>query len=196
MKLSPFTYRLKTTETATIREIGPGDAGLLQSGFDHLSQQSRAFRFLGAHPRLSAKELARFTAPNDADRFAIGALIEAEGAVKALGTSRYIRLKPGGTRAEFAQTIIDDYQGLGLGSLMLGVLAKHAVLNGISTFVALVHEKNARMMGLLHELDAVIASAEAAEVELRFALFEDARRYPDTPAGDAFRTAYRLAQMA
>ena len=195
MKLSPFSFRLETSETAQIREVGPGDQWLLKSGFDRLSQQSRAFRFLAAHPRLSAKELVQFTAPNDEDHFAIGALIQTDGVVTPLAIARYVRLKPGDSLAEFAETIIDDYQGLGLGSLMLGVLAKHAVLNGVSKFVALVHEENARMLGLLRELGAVATMDEDTETEFQLPLFEDASRYPETSVGDAFRTAYRLAQM-
>lgn len=195
MKLSPFSISLKTPEAVEIREIGPKDRRLLKSGFDHLSQQSRAFRFLSAHPRLSANELAQFTAPNDEDHFAIGALIETDETVTPLATARYIRLTPEGARAEFAETIIDDYQGLGLGGLMLGVLAKHAILNGISEFVALVHEENARMLGLLQELKAVATNPHDTEIELLFPLFEDPRGYPDTRVGDAFRTAYRLARM-
>lgn len=195
MKLSPFTYQIAPPEAVHIREIEPTDQPLLERGFAHLSQQSRTLRFLAAHPRLSAKELPRFTAPNDQDHFAIGALIKADEDVTPLATARYVRLIPGGSLAEFAETIIDDYQGRGLGSLMLGVLAKHAALNGLSGFAALVHQENARMLALLRDAGAVVTRTDHTEITLRLPLFTDAARYPETPVGEAFRTAYRLARI-
>lgn len=195
MHLTPFSFPLASSDPIQIREVRPSDARLLQVGFKKLSDQSRAFRFLAAHPRLTALEIESFTAPNDVDHFAIGAVTTNGSDVKPIGIARYIRLHGDALRAEFAVTIIDEYHGLGLGSLMLGVLAKHAVDNGISAFVALVQEKNERMLNLLDELGAEAVTTDAPEIEFRLPLHGDARAYPDTAAGDAFRTAYRLARI-
>jgi len=59
MKLVPFSIALRNAQAASIREVGPSDRGLLTTGFEHLSDQSRYYRFLAAHSKLSGKELTR-----------------------------------------------------------------------------------------------------------------------------------------
>jgi RimJ/RimL family protein N-acetyltransferase len=136
-----------------------------------------------------------FTAPNDDDHFAIGAVMAKQEPPQPVGIGRYIRLHSEGTLAEVALTIVDAHHGHGLGSLMLGVLAKHAVLNGVSTFTALVHDKNEHMLNLLENIGAEAMGPQGHEIDFRMPLHSDASQYPDTPTGDAFRTAYRLARM-
>lgn len=196
MPMLPFKLRLSEFDLIEIREVVPEDERLLREGFEHLSDQSRVFRFLAAHPRLSQREIVRFTARNDHDHFAIGALRPDRTKPKPIGIARYIRLHNDQHLAEFAVTIIDEYHGLGLGSLLLGVLAKHGVQSGISSFVALVLHDNKRMLNLLKEVGATSNAPEEQEIELRLPLSKSADDYPDTPVGDAFRRAYRLAQIA
>lgn len=195
MTLAPFSMRLKTSNRVTIREVTPSDAKLLQDGFEKLSDQSRTFRSLAAHPRLSRREIEMFTAPNDDDHFAIGAVLALQDPPQPVGIGRYIRLQSNGSLVEFALTIIDTFHGHGLGGLMLGVLAKHAVHNGISAFTALVHEGNDRMLNLLEDLRALAVTPDERETEFRMTLHSDASQYPDTPAGDAFRMAFRFARV-
>lgn len=195
MNLIPFECSLVSSETAMIREVGPEDRDLLKLGFDHLSPQSRHFRFLSAHPKLTDAELDVFTAKNDVDHVAIGALQRTGSDVIPLGIARYIRLSPGGSVAEFAETIVDEHQGRGLGSLLLGVLAKHAVLNGVTAFSALVDGTNDRMLGLLEAIGGRNSTPAAEEAEFRIPLFRKATKYPQTSVGTAFRTAYDLAHF-
>ena len=195
MKLVPFIVVLRSDEKALIREVVPSDAELLKSGFDHLSDQSRHFRFLAAHPKLLPSEVRRFTARNDTDHVAIGAILTGGPSDIPLAIGRYIRLTEGGTTAEFAITVVDSHQGLGLGSLILGALAKHAIGNNISEFFGLVHEENAAMLSLLDQLGGYRAKSNGSEIDVRIALQSDPAKYPETPVGDAFRTAYRLARI-
>lgn len=193
MKLIPFSIALRNAQTASIREVGPSDRDLLTSGFEHLSDQSRYFRFLAAHSKLSGKELTNFTAMNDKNHVAIGAVVEAGSEVVPLGIARFIRLEKQHDVAEFAITIVDEYQGLGLGSLLLGVLAKWAVLDGVSNFTALVHPENDKMRGVLDRLGCEYDRLGDTEFEYRLPLFENADDYPASSTGDAFGTAYELA---
>ncbi|MGB3247064.1 MAG: hypothetical protein WBB25_21230 [Sulfitobacter sp.] len=195
MKLIPFSALLSNGETALIREVGPADRHFLKVGFEHLSERSRNFRFLAAHPRLTQKELHQFTAPSDVDHVAIGALTKGGSEALPLGIARYIRLAKAPDVAEVAVTIVDSHQGIGLGSLILGVLAKHAVLNGISEFAALVHQENESMLGLFNRLDGRQTWLDGAEVEVKLQLFHDAADYPKSSVGNAFRNAYGLSQI-
>lgn len=195
MKLTPFTTVLENGAAVRIREVGPGDRLLLAAGFEQLSGRSRHFRFLAAHQRLTDAELDRFTASNNADHVAVGALTEDDASAQPLGIARYIRLPRESHAAEIAVTVVDSHQGLGLGTLLLGVLAKFAGLNGISEFVALVHHDNKPMRGLLDRLGGVSHRIGGAEIEVRVPLAPDPVQYPRSSVGDTFRAVYPLAKI-
>lgn len=195
MQLIPFTAPLKNDQEALIRDVHPEDKPLLQIGFEHLSPQSRYFRFLGGHSRLSGAELARFTAENDDDHVAIGAMIMDGADATPAGIARYALPSARSDLAEIAITIADESQGLGLGSLLFGVLAKYAFLKGITEFAAMVHVDNHRMLGLLDHLGAHLFNRSGTEIEYRLPVFENPEDYPDNGVGNAFRRAYALAQF-
>lgn len=195
MELTPFTVEISAAQRALIREVRPDDKDLLLVGFDHLSAQSRYFRFLGAHPRLSAKELEDFTATNDEKHMAVGALITNRPNEVPAGIARYVRTVDGADTAEFAVTIIDRFQGLGLGSLLLGVLAKCAVFQDVSAFVSVVHSENRAMLSLIHQLGGQCRRLGESELQFTFPLYRDAQRYPASKAGDTFRKADALVRL-
>jgi RimJ/RimL family protein N-acetyltransferase len=187
VKLTPFSVTLKNGVSALVREVTPDDRLLLLSGFEHLSAQSKYFRFLSAGHSLSAAELDAFTAPNDADHVAIGALIDNTVTPEPVGIARYIRLPGQDQAAEFAITIANSHQRQGLGSLLLGVLAKMARLNGISEFNALVHSENVSMLRLLSQLGGTRVRLSSTEIELKIPLSSDVALYSPSSVGDAFR---------
>lgn len=195
MHLIPFEVTLRTGRKATVRDVGPDDRHLLEIGFHHLSKKSRHFRFLSAHPRLAQAEITQFTASNSADHVAIGAVIQGDSEPIPLGIARYVRLASEGEVAESAVTIADDYQGMGLGSLLLGTLAKYAVYNGISEFSGLVLRENVPMLGLCKQIGNGAIQLDEPEVEVSIPLFADPAHYPGTTVGDLFRTAYALSRM-
>lgn len=166
MKLTPFSTDLRDGQSVLVREVTPEDRHLLEIGYEHLSAQSRYYRFLAARHDLTVAELDVFTASNGPDHVAVGALIEDAAGSTPVGIARYVRLPDKTNMAEIAITISDSHQHLGLGSILLGVLAKFAVLDGISEFTALVHAENKPMLRLLGQLGAVQTHIYGAEVEV------------------------------
>ncbi|WP_282128854.1 GNAT family N-acetyltransferase [Roseobacter litoralis] len=146
----------------------PTDRYLLEIGFAHLSDRARYFRFLGAHKNLSEKELDTFTAINGPDHVAVGALLKDRAIPEPIGIARYIRLPDQKHVAEIAITIADQYQHKGLGSLLLGVLAKFARQGGITEFTALVHSENTAMLGLLDQFGGVQTALGGEDIEVTF----------------------------
>lgn len=188
-----FETTLRDGARVLIRPVLPEDRHLLEIGFEHVSQTSRYIRFLAPKSRLSDRDLDLFTTSHGDDHVAMGALeIDAEPA-QPVGIARYVRLSDRRDAAEIAVTVVDDYQGLGLGCILIGALARHAASDGITHFVALVHEDNRKMLHLFKELDAQVESDAGGEVELRIPLHRDPAAYPNTKTGDAFRDVYRLA---
>ena len=64
-------------------------------------------------------------------------------------------------------TVIDDWQGRGLGTLLLDVLSARARAEGINSFTALMLATNEQMMDMLNRLDPVrIVDREVGTVEI------------------------------
>lgn len=182
MKLTPFPTTLKNGASVLVREVTPTDRHLLEIGFAHLSGRARYFRFLGAHKNLSEKELDRFTATNGLDHVAVGALLRDGPIPEPIGIARYIRLPDQKHVAEIAITIANQYQHQGLGSLLLGVLAKFAKQGRITEFNALVHSENTAMLGLLDQFGGVQTALGGEDIEVTFPVSAISVRVPKSPA--------------
>ena len=181
---------LKDGTLVKIRFVRPSDKHLLEVGLAHLSDRSRYFRFLRPVTRLTDEELEYFTATYGDDHVALGALDISTPEAMPVGVARYVRPKDDPERAEIAVTVVDSHQGRGLGTMLVGALAAHAVKHGVREFVALVHADNAAMLRIFHELGAEMVQSYDTEMELSVPLHRDPACYPKTLAGDAARRAY------
>ncbi|GAB2928578.1 GNAT family N-acetyltransferase [Nonomuraea fastidiosa] len=131
--------------TAHVRPIKPADADRLRSFYSRLSDESIYFRFFGPRPRLSDREVERFTNVDYVNRVALIATIGTE----MVAVIRYDRTGPG--EAEVAFLVEDAHQGRGVASVLLEHLAATARERGIERFIADVLPANMRMMGLLRQ---------------------------------------------
>jgi len=104
---------LRDGSAVLIRPVRRADAALLADGFARLSTRSRRLRFLSPKKELSSAELGYFTDVDHHDHEALGALDHADG--RGVGIARYIRDAVDPQAAEIAVTVIDDWQGRGLG---------------------------------------------------------------------------------
>jgi len=161
---------LRDGSKVLIRQVQPADAPLLADGFARLSPQSRRMRFLARKDQLSAAELRYFTDVDHHDHEALGALDQADG--RGVGVARYVRDAGDPHAAEIAVTIVDDWQGRGLGTELLARLSARARCEGICRFTALVAEDNLAMAGLLRKMSARLAgrSSGTAEYEITLTL--------------------------
>ncbi|MEV4563950.1 GNAT family N-acetyltransferase [Nonomuraea sp. NPDC049419] len=131
--------------TAHVRPIRPADADRLRSFYSRLSDESIYFRFFGPRPRLSDREVERFTNVDYDNRVALIATIGTE----MVAVIRYDRTGPG--EAEVAFLVEDAHQGRGVASVLLEHLAATARERGIERFIADVLPANMRMTGLLRQ---------------------------------------------
>jgi RimJ/RimL family protein N-acetyltransferase len=159
---------LRDGSTVLIRQVRSSDATLLADGFAQVSPQSRRMRFLGTKTTLSAAELGYFTEVDHHDHEAIGALSAADG--RGVGIVRYVRDADDPQAAEIAVTIVDDWQGRGLGTELLGRLSDRARQAGIHRFTALVAAENVAVAGLLRNLGAELAGRGPGSAEYEIAL--------------------------
>jgi len=195
--MAGFPERTTTLRDGTpvlLREARAEDAPLIRLGFSQLSDRSRQFRFLRIMPQLSEDDLSFLTSVDTNE--VIGALDLGADPATPVGLARYVRLPGRAHTAEVAITVVDSHQGRGLGTLLFGCLAWQAERTGVDGFVALVHVRNRAMRNLLRDLGATTEEDHGDELQLFLRLHPDPDRYPDSPAGDAFRAAYALADRA
>ncbi|WP_347110769.1 GNAT family N-acetyltransferase [Paenarthrobacter sp. S56] len=132
---------LRDGGTAHLRPIRPEDAEALQAFHAGQSQASIYMRFFSFKPKLSGKEVKRFTEVDHVNRVAFVITIGGE----IMGVGRYDRLDDP-AEAEVAFNISDAHQGRGIGSILLEHLAVAARENGIRRFTAEVLPENRKML--------------------------------------------------
>jgi GNAT superfamily N-acetyltransferase len=148
-----------------VRQGHRSDKELLQRGFQRLSPESRYRRFLAPTPELTEAMVRYLIEIDHHDHEAIIALDGETG--EGAGVVRYFRLTERRDAAEFAVTVIDDWQRRGLGTLLLEVISARAREESITTFTALMLACNQEMMGLLNSLGPVrIVDQDSGTVEI------------------------------
>jgi RimJ/RimL family protein N-acetyltransferase len=159
---------LRDGSAVLIRQVRSADAPLLADGFARLSAASRQMRFLGVKKALSAAELRYFTDVDHHDHEALAALDQAGG--HGVGIARYIRDAHDPRAAEIAVTIVDDWQGRGLGAELLARLSDRARQEGIRRFTALADAGNVAVAALLRNVGARIVRRERGTVDYEITL--------------------------
>jgi RimJ/RimL family protein N-acetyltransferase len=141
---------LRDGREVLISRLTPADAPLLADAFARLSQESRRLRFLGPKTSLSSAELRYLTEVDGHTHEALCAIDPATGRGVAIG--RFVRDHDDPERAEVAITVADDWQGRGLGKIMLSRLVDRAREERIRSFTALVSTDNRGMQALLRRV--------------------------------------------
>ncbi|MEW6777261.1 MAG: GNAT family N-acetyltransferase, partial [Bdellovibrionota bacterium] len=135
---------LRSGKPVLLRAVRPGDKGRLLEMFGRLSPESIYFRFFQARKSVSHEELMRLT-ELDFHNSAALAVIVPDSVERIAGVGCYVRTA-GGQTAEVAFLVEDQYQGQGIGTLLLEHLARIARREGISAFEADVLAYNQKML--------------------------------------------------
>ncbi|MFF3165575.1 bifunctional acetate--CoA ligase family protein/GNAT family N-acetyltransferase [Streptomyces sp. NPDC003273] len=140
---------LRDGGTARIRPITVDDADRLVSFYEQVSDESKYYRFFAPYPRLSAKDVHRFTHHDFVDRVGLAATVGGE----FIATVRYDRIGTDGMpasapadEAEVAFLVQDAHQGRGVASALLEHVAAVARERGIRRFAAEVLPANTKMI--------------------------------------------------
>ncbi|MBV9049150.1 MAG: GNAT family N-acetyltransferase, partial [Solirubrobacterales bacterium] len=161
---------LRDGATVHVRPVRTDDGPAIRKFLEALSPESIGFRFFG-QPNL---DWATSWSVNVdyASRFAL--LAEGGTPQGILAHAAFVRIDA--NRAEVAFMVADQWQGLGISTILLAHLAEVAQQHGISTFVADVLPQNHRMIDVFREsgFPAEVRSLpDALEVELPTSLAPD-----------------------
>jgi len=153
MEISHFSQELflRDGTPVLIRAIRPDDKQHLSEGFHHLSGQSIYFRFFRRKKDLTEDELRDLTEVDFNHHVAIVVTLLNRGEEDGIGVGRYIELKDNDSErvAEIAFAVEDEFQGLGVGTILLEQLTIFAQQQGIKRLVADVLLDNKAMMRML-----------------------------------------------
>jgi GNAT superfamily N-acetyltransferase len=176
-----------------VRPVQPYDKPLFAAAWDRFGDESRYRRFMAAKKHLGPGELAHLTEVDHVDHEAIGALHPRTGA--GLGVARYLRNPDRPETAEAAVAVIDDWQGRGLGGVLLRRLSGRAQANGIEAFTASLLTDNRNMLHLFERLGRVaLRGMDGATMEIDVELpVEDARTVMRSAATNYVRPSDRPA---
>ncbi|MBN1835771.1 MAG: GNAT family N-acetyltransferase [Spirochaetales bacterium] len=161
----PFTRTLKSGTTVLLRYLEPSDREELRKGFLRLSTLSRWLRFASPIRRLTEGQLRYLTEVDQVDHVAVGVRDEGHPDKPGVAVARCIRLKRGADVAEFAITVVDDYQDQGIGSLLLRVLMAAAGERGIRVLRGYVQGTNTRMLHVLERVGARLQPRTGGMIE-------------------------------
>lgn len=133
---------------AHLRPIGPDDAEGLHTFHAGQSEESVYLRFFAHIPRLSDRDVHRFTHVDHHSRVAL--VVVVRDAIAGIG--RFDRTDPpDGDVAEVAFNVADAHRGKGIGSVLLEHLADIGREIGVRQFVADVLPQNRRMSNVFRD---------------------------------------------
>jgi RimJ/RimL family protein N-acetyltransferase len=145
---------LRDGTRALIRPIRAEDKEALAQGLARLSPESRYRRFLRPVTSLNERELKYLTEIDYTNHYAWVAVAVDDPGEPGLGVARYIRDPLDPEVAEAAVAVVDDYQGMGIGTMLLRVLVAAAQENGIHTFRGWVLGDNTSILRPLERIGA------------------------------------------
>ena len=139
-------------QAVTLRPLRPEDADIESAFLTGLSPETRHNRLLGGAIRITREYIERLTTVDFSKDVALAATVMLDNRETLIGVARYVRSSTDPTRAEFAVTVIDEWQHRGVGTELLRRLTQRAVEEDVSRFTAVILASNHEMRGLLDKL--------------------------------------------
>ncbi|MEM8709240.1 MAG: GNAT family N-acetyltransferase [Actinomycetota bacterium] len=143
-----------------IRPGRKGDGEAMRQAFERMSEQSRYFRFFSPTPRMTPQTEAALTAVDDARQYAWG-VFDADVASEvgdesglAIAAARLFVDPAEPDVAEATLAVVDEYQGKGVGGLLMELLISTAGILELETVRFDVLSDNRPMRGVLKKLGA------------------------------------------
>ncbi|MCB0825723.1 MAG: GNAT family N-acetyltransferase [Armatimonadetes bacterium] len=141
-----------------LRLVHPDDKPLFVEWLGNLSPLTRYNRFLRIKTSFSVAEQKYLTEVDGENHFCIVALYEG----RLAGVVRFIRLGHRANAADFALTVADEFQGIGLGTELLNRLCEAAIEREVSFLCGDMLADNTRMF---HLVDLLLCITDWAVME-------------------------------
>lgn len=145
-----------------IRAFRPEDRPAFIAAADEVGPRSRYLRFFTLKREFSEKEREFFLNVDFDKHVALVAVAEEAGQKLIVGAGRYVGVEPG--KAEVAFTVIDRYQGQGIGASLVRHLVIVAREAGLQELIAEVLPENRSMLHLFQKSGLPVSVVSEPEV--------------------------------
>jgi acetyltransferase len=182
---------------ARIRPGRKGDGATLRAAFERFSEESRYYRFFTPTPRMTPDAEDRLTAVDDERQFAWGVFDPdqpsevGDDSGLAIAAARLFVDPNDPHLAEATLAVVDDYQGRGLGGLLMELLISTASVLGLQTVRFDVLVDNRPMRTVLGRLGATGAALPDDRSIIRYDL-----PVPDGDVDPTIGALYQLLRVA
>jgi GNAT superfamily N-acetyltransferase len=177
--------RLRNGSAVTLRPVTAEDEPALRRFLSALCPEAQRLRFFTGAANMDFA--AHLAASTGADRYG---LIACDAAGVIVAHALYVRLDD--TRAEVGVEVADHLHGRGLGTLLIGDLARVAESHGVSRFTAQVLPENREMLEVFRDgfgarikLRRGLAAVEFATARQRGSSARAALEPPGQPGEDS-----------
>jgi GNAT superfamily N-acetyltransferase len=140
---------LRDGTAVTLRPIRPEDAPRLQEAFTHLSADTIYMRLLGPLTALIDKQARELATVDYQTRMALVGVVQEQDEERVVALAHYVMADPG--VAEAGIVVRDDYQGRGLGTLIIRHLVGYASAHGVRVLLSTVHPQNERILRFIEQ---------------------------------------------
>jgi GNAT superfamily N-acetyltransferase len=152
-------------QPVTLRPTKPVDERLIQEHFYNLDSQDVISRFFGTRMSFPQTQVEGISLTDYVRSFTVVAVVGEVGFEKVVGIGEY-HLEEAKNMAEVAFSVSKDWQGRGLGKILLAKLAEAAKENGIAGLVAYTFLENHRMIKLFRTLPYKVRTVVGEEISL------------------------------
>lgn len=178
-------YRLRDGRAVLLGPVGPQDKQRLRDGIARLSRNSRYLRFFSPTAQLTEEQLDYLVNVDQVNHVAWGALEPVRPHLPGLGLGRFVRDRDQPEVAEMAVAVVDDWQGRGLGTVLLGLLWLSARHRGITALRSLILPENDITRHWLIALGAAMRN-RGDHFECELPVVADLRLLPETASAQRF----------
>jgi GNAT superfamily N-acetyltransferase len=148
------SYRIQACVEPGTRHTKEFLKSQIACAIEGMSGKSLRQRFASSVNKLSEKQLDYLTSLDGKDKVAWCASIGSDKAERGIGIARYVKLPNEENVAEFAVTVVDEFQRQGIGYELLKKLIELAGNNGIKILRGYVLSGNEHMLSLCRRLGA------------------------------------------
>ena len=161
---SNFRQDLEWRGSSQIRlgSVHPTNRDQISRSLKDLSNESIRNRFLGSKKEFSATELEYLSNLDGTDHYAIG-IEEREKSFRGIAIARMVRSASDSAEAEIAITIIDDYQSIGLGTILMRMIVLAASERSIRQLSFTFLPQNEGIIKLINKIGPVTKGTSAMD---------------------------------
>lgn len=159
-------------ERVFLRPVKPTDGPLILDIFRKLSPQSIFYRFLTHMEKLRPEQVYHLVHIDYVTEFALAAVIEEGGEERIVGVCRAIASSDQ-SRAELTIVLRDDWQGRGIGKIMVKKVVMVMHRHGVSRIEILLDSRNDKMKKLFMSLgypyiyeESILDICDRMEIEI------------------------------